>query len=63
MTTIVHEFPRHPLYFVDSGSLYRARQHLLQRRWIAAQWKKTPNGRRAKYYHRLTPLGRRPIAC
>ncbi|MGC1482581.1 MAG: PadR family transcriptional regulator [Candidatus Acidiferrum sp.] len=44
-------------FLVDNGSLYPALQRLLQRRWIAAQWKKTPNGRRAKYY-RLTPLGR-----
>ena len=47
-------------FVVDNGSLYPALQRLLQRRWIAAQWKKTPNGRRAKYY-RLTPLGRRQL--
>ncbi len=44
-------------FLVDNGSLYPALQRLLQRRWISAQWKKTPNGRRAKYY-RLTALGR-----
>jgi PadR family transcriptional regulator, regulatory protein PadR len=44
-------------FLVDNGSLYPALQRLLQRRWIAAQWKTTPNGRRAKYY-RLTPAGR-----
>lgn len=47
-------------FAVDNGSLYPALQRLLQRRWIAAHWKKTPNGRRAKYY-RLTPLGRRQL--
>ena len=47
-------------FVVDNGSLYPALQRLLQRRWITAQWKKTPNGRRAKYY-RLTPLGRRQL--
>ncbi|HKW65055.1 MAG TPA: PadR family transcriptional regulator [Candidatus Acidoferrum sp.] len=47
-------------FFVDNGSLYPALQRLLQRRWIGGQWKKTPNGRRAKYY-RLTPLGRRQL--
>jgi PadR family transcriptional regulator, regulatory protein PadR len=47
-------------FVVDNGSLYPALQRLLQRRWIAAQWKKTPNGRRAKYY-RLTPLGRQQL--
>ena len=44
-------------FLVDNGSLYPALQRLFQRRWISPQWKKTPNGRRAKYY-RLTPLGR-----
>ena len=44
-------------FLVDNGSLYPALQRLLQRRWITAQWKTSPNGRRAKYY-RLTALGR-----
>jgi len=47
-------------FVVDNGSLYPALQRLLQRRWIAAQWKTTPKGRRARYY-RLTPLGRRQL--
>ena len=41
---------------VDNGSLYPALQRLLQRDWIASQWKMSPNGRRARYY-RLTPAG------
>ncbi|HYL62879.1 MAG TPA: PadR family transcriptional regulator [Candidatus Methylomirabilis sp.] len=49
-------------FLVDNGSLYPALQRLLQRRWIAAQWKKSPNGRRAKYY-RLTPLGRKQLVA
>ena len=49
-------------FLVDNGSLYPALQRLLQRRWITPQWKKTPNGRRAKYY-RLTPLGRRQLVA
>jgi transcriptional regulator len=44
-------------FLVDNGSLYPALQRLLQRRWISAQWKTSPNGRRARYY-RLTRLGR-----
>jgi PadR family transcriptional regulator, regulatory protein PadR len=44
-------------FVVDNGSLYPALQRLQQRKWIAAQWKMSPNGRRARYY-RLTPLGR-----
>ena len=47
-------------FVVDNGSLYPAMQRLLLRKWIAAQWKTSPNGRRAKYY-RLTPLGRKQL--
>jgi transcriptional regulator len=49
-------------FLVDNGSLYPALQRLLQRRWITAQWKTSPNGRRAKYY-RLTPRGRSQLAA
>ena len=45
-------------FLVDNGSLYPALQRLLQRGWIVAQWKTSPNGRRAKYYQ-LTPAGRK----
>ncbi len=47
-------------FVVDNGSLYPALQRLLQRRWIAGQWKTSPNGRRAKYY-RLTAAGRKQL--
>ena len=47
-------------FLVDNGSLYPALQRLLQRAWIAAQWKTSPNGRRARYY-RLTPAGRKQL--
>jgi PadR family transcriptional regulator, regulatory protein PadR len=47
-------------FLVENGSLYPALQRLLQRRWISSQWKKSPKGRRAKYY-RLTHLGRRQL--
>jgi PadR family transcriptional regulator, regulatory protein PadR len=49
-------------FLVDNGSLYPALQRLLQREWIAAQWKQSPNGRRARYY-RLTPLGRKQLTA
>jgi PadR family transcriptional regulator PadR len=49
-------------FVVDNGSLYPALQRLLQRRWIAAQWKTSPNGRRARYYS-LTPAGRKQLAA
>jgi PadR family transcriptional regulator PadR len=47
-------------FVVDNGSLYPALQRLLQRQWVTAQWKVSPNGRRARYY-RLTPLGRKQL--
>jgi transcriptional regulator len=47
-------------FVVDNGSLYPALQRLLQRKWIAAQWKTSANARRAKYY-RLTPAGRKQL--
>lgn len=47
-------------FLVDNGSLYPALQRLLQRNWISAQWKTSPNGRRARYYS-LTPSGRRQM--
>jgi PadR family transcriptional regulator PadR len=49
-------------FLVDNGSLYPALQRLLQRDWITAQWKTSPNARRAKYY-RLTPLGRKQLVA
>jgi transcriptional regulator len=47
-------------FLVDNGSLYPALQRLLQREWIAAQWKTSPNARRARYY-RLTAAGRKQL--
>jgi transcriptional regulator len=47
-------------FLVDNGSLYPALQRLLQRGWIVAQWKTSPNARRAKYY-RLTAAGRKQL--
>ena len=47
-------------FVVDNGSLYPAMQRLLQRKWITADWKTSPNGRRAKYY-RLSPSGRKQL--
>ena len=49
-------------FVVDNGSLYPALQRLLQREWVTAEWKKSPNGRRARYY-RLTPAGRKQVAA
>jgi PadR family transcriptional regulator PadR len=49
-------------FIVDNGSLYPALQRLLQRGWVTAGWKTSPNARRAKYY-RLTPSGRKQLVA
>jgi PadR family transcriptional regulator len=59
----ISQFLRHESdqeFLVDNGSLYPAMQRLLQRGWIVAQWKTSPNARRARYY-RLTPAGRKQL--
>lgn len=45
---------------VSDGSLYPALHKLEQEGWIAAEWKTSVNGRRAKCYS-LTRLGRRQL--
>ena len=45
---------------VDEGSLYPALQRLRQSGWIAAEWKRTPNNQRARYYT-ITPSGRKQL--
>ena len=49
-------------FIVDNGSLYPALQRALQRGWIKAEWKTSPNARRARYY-RLTPAGRKQFVA
>jgi transcriptional regulator len=46
---------------VEEGSLYPALQRLKLNRWVKAAWKKTPTGRRARYYQ-LTAKGRRQLS-
>ena len=45
---------------VQQGSLYPALHRLEQQGWIAAEWKDTELGRRAKFYS-LTPDGKRQL--
>jgi PadR family transcriptional regulator len=45
---------------VDEGSLYPALQRLRQRGWVAAEWRRTPNNQRARYYT-LTAAGRKQL--
>jgi PadR family transcriptional regulator, regulatory protein PadR len=46
---------------IGQGSLYPALHRLEHQGWIAAEWRVSELGRRAKYY-RLTPSGRRRLA-
>jgi len=45
---------------VEEGSLYPALQRMRQKGWIQAEWRKTPNNQRARYY-RITAAGRRQL--
>lgn len=45
---------------VEEGSLYPALQRMLIKGWVSAQWGRTSDNRRARYY-RLTPSGRRQL--
>jgi transcriptional regulator len=46
---------------VEEGSLYPALQRMLLKGWVVAEWKRSENNRRARYY-RLTPDGRKQMA-
>jgi len=45
---------------VDEGSLYPALYRMEDKGWIEAEWRKTENNRRAKYYG-LTRAGRKQL--
>ncbi len=45
---------------VEEGSLYPALQRLLVEGWVKAEWGRTEENRRARYY-RLTPAGRKQL--
>jgi transcriptional regulator len=46
---------------VETGSLYPALHRMERTKWIAAEWRKTEQNQRARYY-RITPDGRRQLA-
>lgn len=46
---------------VEEGSLYPALQRMLVKGWIAGEWGRTDENRRARYY-RVTPAGQRQLA-
>jgi len=45
---------------VEEGSLYPALQRMLMKGWVSAEWGKTEENRRARYYQ-LTAAGRRQL--
>jgi PadR family transcriptional regulator PadR len=45
---------------IDDGALYTSLHRMEKRGWLAAEWRISPKGRRAKYY-RLTVDGRRRL--
>jgi len=55
----IKEFSRDVLR-IDEGSLYPALQRMRQKGWITAEWKRTPNKQRARYYT-LTAGGREQL--
>jgi PadR family transcriptional regulator PadR len=48
------------LLTVEEGSLYPALQRLLINRWVAGEWGRTNENRRARYYT-LTAAGRKQL--
>jgi PadR family transcriptional regulator PadR len=50
------------VFRVNQGSLYPALQRLVRRGWIRAEWRKTENNRRARYYD-LTAAGRKRLGA
>ena len=46
---------------VEEGSLYPALQRMLIKGWLTAEWGRTSENRRARYY-KLTPSGRKHLA-
>src|ERR1043165_5100838 len=45
---------------VEEGSLYPALQRLRVKGWVRAEWRQTPNNRRARYYA-ITAAGRKQL--
>jgi PadR family transcriptional regulator, regulatory protein PadR len=45
---------------IEEGTLYPALQRLLMKGWVKAEWRRTENNRRARYYQ-LTATGRKQL--
>ena len=59
IATHIREWSREVLQ-IDEGSLYPALQRLRHRGWVHAEWKRSPNNQRARYYT-LTADGRKQL--
>lgn len=49
------------VFLVNQGSLYPALQRMRRKGWIGAEWRRTENNRRARYYS-LTRAGEGQLA-
>ena len=47
---------------LDQGSLYPALERLQRMGWVTSAWRKTPTGRRARYYT-ITSSGRKQLGA
>ena len=47
---------------VEEGSLYPALQRMQVKGWVTSEVKRTPTGRKARYY-RITPTGRKQLSA
>jgi transcriptional regulator len=50
----------HEVLHVEEGSLYPALQRMLMKGWVSAEWGKTSENRRARYYQ-LTRAGSKQL--
>jgi transcriptional regulator len=48
------------VFVVNQGSIYPALQRMRRKGWIVAEWRRSANNRRARYYS-LTPAGARRL--
>jgi transcriptional regulator len=48
------------VFFVEEGSLYPALQRMLVKGWLSAEWGRTADNRRARYY-RVSASGRKQL--
>jgi transcriptional regulator len=46
---------------IEEGSLYPALNRMLVKGWLAAEWGRSENNRKARFY-RLTPAGRKQLS-